>query len=121
MVLESDKPVLRSGSHTPRAGGGFKLINYDPVCKDATYSTRVMRTVGRNGPQVNVKFSVKPEGGLAIDGFDIFEKGVKVELSSQDDKYWARAFGAERAARGRDRAAAGARARTAPTPSAPSA
>jgi len=87
VILESNP--FYAAALTPRAGGGFELINYDPVRKDAPYSTRVMRTIGRNGPQVNVKFSVKPEGGLAIDGFDIFEKGVKVEQASQDDKYWA--------------------------------
>jgi len=87
VILETNP--FYAASLTPRAGGGFKLINYDPVGEDATYSTRVMRTIGRNGPQVNVKFSVKPEGGLAIDGFDIFEKGVKVEQSAEHDNYWA--------------------------------
>ena len=76
MILENNP--FYAASLTPRAGGGFELINYDPVGKETTYSTSVMRTIGRNGPQVNVKFSVKPEGGLAIDSFDIFEKGVKV-------------------------------------------
>merc|ERR1711935_757540 len=87
VILETNP--FYAASLTPRAGGGFKLINFDPVGEDATYSPRVMRTIGRNGPQVNVKFSVKPEGGLAIDGFDIFEKGVKVEQSAEHDNYWA--------------------------------
>ena len=86
MILENNP--FYAASLTPRAGGGFELINYDPVGKETSYSTRVMRTIGRNGPQVNVKFSVKPEGGLAIDSFDIFEKGVKVQQSTEHDKYW---------------------------------
>ena len=90
VILETNP--FYAASLTPRAGGGFELINYDPVGEDATYSARVMRTIGRNGPRVNVKFSVKPEGGLAIDGFDIFDKGVKVEPTAEhDDQYWASA------------------------------
>ena len=85
MILENNP--FYAASLTPRAGGGFELINYDPVCKETTYSTRVMRTIGRNGPQVNVKFSVKPEGGLTIDGFDVFENGEKVEKTEDDDYY----------------------------------
>ena len=87
VILETNP--FYAASLTPRAGGGFELINYDPVGEGATYSTRVMRTIGRNGPRVNVKFSVKPEGGLAIDGFDIYVKGVKVEQSADHDAYWA--------------------------------
>ena len=34
-----------------------------------------MREMGRPGPQVNFRFSVKPEGGLAIDGYDVYENG----------------------------------------------
>ena len=34
-----------------------------------------MREMGRPGPQVNFQFSVKPEGGLKIDGYDVFENG----------------------------------------------
>ena len=88
MILETNP--FYAASLTPRAGGGFELINYDPVGKDAAYSARVMRTIGRNGPRVNVRFSVKSEGGLAIDGFDIYENGVKVEPSAEHDHtYWA--------------------------------
>ena len=31
--------------------------------------------MGRPGPKVNFQFSVKPEGGLKIDGYDVFENG----------------------------------------------
>ena len=87
VVLENN-PFYAS-SLTPRAGGGFEIINYDPDGK--TYSARVMRTIGRKGPRVNVKFSVKPEGGLAIDGFDVYEDDVKVEKPPEDDNYYASA------------------------------
>lgn len=87
MILENN-PFYAS-SLTPRAGGGFEIINYDPDGK--TYSSRVMRTIGRPGPRVNVKFSVKPEGGLAIDGFDVWEDDVKVEKPPEDDNYYASA------------------------------
>ena len=78
VILETN-PFYAS-SLTPRAGGGFEIINYDPDGK--TYSSRVMRTIGRPGPRVNVKFSVKPEGGLAIDGFDVYVS------PAGDDKYF---------------------------------
>ena len=85
MILENNP--FYAASLTPRAGGGFELINYDPVGKETTYSTRVMRTIGRNGPRVNVKFSVKPEGGLAIDGYDVYENGVKIPNPPEDEEY----------------------------------
>ena len=87
-VILENNPFYAS-SLTPRAGGGFEIINYDPDGK--TYSARVMRTIGRPGPRVNVKFSVKPEGGLAIDGFDVYENDVKVEKPPKDDNYYASA------------------------------
>ena len=87
-VILENNPFYAS-SLTPRAGGGFEIINYDPDGK--TYSARVMRTIGRPGPRVNVKFSVKPEGGLAIDGFDVYEDDVKVEKPPEDDNYYASA------------------------------
>ena len=40
---------------------------------------------------MNVKFSVKPEGGLAIDGFDVYEDDVKIEKPPEDDSYYASA------------------------------
>ena len=46
-----------------------------------------MRKMGRPGPQVNFRFSVKPEGGLAIDGYDVFENGVKIENPPEDQAY----------------------------------
>ena len=87
-VILENNPFYAS-SLTPRAGGGFEIINYDPDGK--TYSARVMRTIGRPGPRVNVKFSVKPEGGLAIDGFDVYEDDVKIEKPPEDDNYYASA------------------------------
>jgi len=85
VILENNP--FYAASLTPRAGGGFEIINCDPIGKASTYSARVMRTIGRNGPRVNVKFSVKPEGGLTIDGFDVFENGEKVEKTEDDDYY----------------------------------
>ena len=76
-----------TASLTTRAGGGFELINYDPVGSDPTYSVKIMREMGRTGPQVNFQFSVKPEGGLAIDGYDVFENGVKIEHPPEDEPY----------------------------------
>ena len=93
VILETN-PFYAS-SLTPRAGGGFEIINYDPDGK--TYSSRVMRTIGRPGPRVNVKFSVKPEGGLAIDGFDVYvspagdDKYYVVPDEREDDNYYASA------------------------------
>ena len=58
-VILENNPFYAS-SLTPRAGGGFEIINYDPDGK--TYSSRVMRTIGRPGPRVNVKFSVRMNG-----------------------------------------------------------
>ena len=87
-VILENNPFYAS-TLTPRAGGGFEIINYSPCGK--TYSSRVMRTIGRPGPRVNVKFSVKPEGGLAIDGFDVYENDVKVEKPPKDDNYYASA------------------------------
>ena len=46
-----------------------------------------MREMGRPGPQVNFRFSVKPEGGLAIDGYDVFENGVKIPNPPEDEEY----------------------------------
>jgi hypothetical protein len=89
VILETNP--FYAASLTPRAGGGFELVNYNLLGKHATYSSRVMRTIGRPGPQVNVKFSVKPEGGLAIDGFDVYENDVKVEKPAEDDNYYASA------------------------------
>ena len=43
--------------------------------------------MGRTGPQVNFQFSVKPEGGLAIDGYEVFEKGVKLEQLDEAKPY----------------------------------
>ena len=43
--------------------------------------------MNRPGPQVNFKFSVKPEGGLMIDGYDVFENGVKIENPPEDEPY----------------------------------
>ena len=43
--------------------------------------------MNRPGPQVNFKFSVKPEGGLMIDGYEVFEKGVKIENPPEDEPY----------------------------------
>ena len=108
-VLLESNPFYAS-SLTPRAGGGFEIINFvchaaqtpdsqipdrlaisaththtfepcveqDPAAKDAdaSYNVRIMRTMGRPGPQVNFQFSVKPEGGLKIDGYDVYENGA---------------------------------------------
>ena len=93
VILENNP--FYAASLTPRAGGGFEIINYDPDGK--TYSSRVMRTIGRPGPRVNVKFSVKPEGGLAIDGFDVYvspagdDKYYVVPDEREDDNYYASA------------------------------
>ena len=46
-----------------------------------------MREMGRPGPQVNFQFSVKPEGGLKIDGYDVFENGVKIENPPEHEPY----------------------------------
>ena len=46
-----------------------------------------MRTMGRPGPQVNFQFSVKPEGGLEIAGYDVFENGEKIENPPEDEPY----------------------------------
>ena len=43
--------------------------------------------MNRPGPQVNFKFSVKPEGGLMIDGYEVFENGVKIENPPEDETY----------------------------------
>jgi head-tail adaptor len=43
--------------------------------------------MNRPGPQVNFKFSVKPEGGLVIDGYEVFENGVKIENPPEDEPY----------------------------------
>eukprot|EP00964_Phaeocystis_antarctica_P005515 scaffold3013_cov59-Phaeocystis_antarctica.AAC.8 len=43
--------------------------------------------MGRPGPQVNFQFSVKPEGGLKIDGYDVFEDGVKIENPPEHEPY----------------------------------
>ena len=108
VLLESNP--FYAASLTPRAGGGFEIINFvchaaqtpdsqipdrlaisaththtfepcveqDPAAKDAdaSYNVRIMRTMGRPGPQVNFQFSVKPEGGLKIDGYDVYENGA---------------------------------------------
>ena len=46
-----------------------------------------MREMGRPGPQVNFQFSAKPEGGLKIDGYDVFENGVKIENPPEHEPY----------------------------------
>jgi len=76
-----------AASLTPRAGGGFEIINFDPAAKDPPYNVKIMRTMGRPGPQVNFQFSVKPEGGLEIAGYDVFENGVKIENPPEDEPY----------------------------------
>ena len=43
--------------------------------------------MGRPGPQVNFQFSVKPEGGLEIAGYDVFENGEKIENPPEDEPY----------------------------------
>ena len=59
----------------------------DPAAKDPPYNVKIMRTMGRPGPQVNFQFSVKPEGGLEIAGYDVFENGVKIENPPEDEPY----------------------------------
>merc|ERR1712127_1020670 len=76
-----------AASLTPRAGGGFEIINYDPAAKDAPYNVKILRTMGRPGPKVNFQFSVKPEGGLKIDGYEVFENGVKIENPPEHEPY----------------------------------
>jgi len=85
VILESN-PFYAS-SLTPRAGGGFEIINFDPVADDPPYNVKILRTMGRPGPQVNFQFSVKPEGGLKIDGYDVFENGVKIENPPEHEPY----------------------------------
>jgi len=85
VLLESNP--FYAASLTPRAGGGFEIINFDPVSKDPPYNVKIMREMGRPGPQVNFRFSVKPEGGLAIDGYDVFENGVKIPNPPEDEEY----------------------------------
>mmetsp|Transcript_34686 Transcript_34686/g.81898 ORF Transcript_34686/g.81898 Transcript_34686/m.81898 type:complete len:573 (-) Transcript_34686:238-1956(-) len=85
VILESN-PFYAS-SLTPRAGGGFEIINFDPVATDPPYNVKILRTMGRPGPQVNFQFSVKPEGGLKIDGYDVFENGVKIENPPEHEPY----------------------------------
>ena len=120
MFLESHP--FYAASLTPRAGGGFEIINFvrhtgleprtrrpnrlachllicvahtfepcfgrqDPAAKDPPYNVKIMRTMGRPGPQVNFQFSVKPEGGLEIAGYDVFENGVKIENPPEDEPY----------------------------------
>ena len=76
-----------TASLTPRAGGGFELVSYDPANKNAPYNLKIMREMGRTGPMVNFRFSVKPEGGLAIDGYDVFENGVKIAQPNERKPY----------------------------------
>jgi hypothetical protein len=88
VILETN-PFF-TASLTPRAGGGFELINYDPVTpsgSDTPYNIKIMREMGRTGPQVNFRFSVKPGGGLAIDGYDVFEDGVKIAQPDESKPY----------------------------------
>ena len=57
------------------------------MATDPPYNVKILRTMGRPGPQVNFQFSVKPEGGLKIDGYDVFENGVKIENPPEDEPY----------------------------------
>lgn len=85
VLLESNP--FYAASLTPRDGGGFEIINFDPVAEDPPYNVKILRTMNRPGPQVNFKFSVKPEGGLMIDGYEVFENGVKIENPPEDEPY----------------------------------
>ena len=44
-----------------------------------------MREMNRTGPMVNFRFSVKPEGGLAIDGYDVFDPKLGMKLPQLDE------------------------------------
>ena len=85
VILETN-PFF-TASLTPRAGGGFELVSYDPDNKNAPYNLKIMRDMDRTGPQVNFRFSVKPGGGLAIDGYDVFEDGVKIAQPDESKPY----------------------------------